>query len=155
MSLQLSFTFERGTDAKSIAATLRQHAGLLEGMTPKDAASRSNTDGEEEVVPNVSKVTVTKTKKKAKPVEETFDLDDGASDESADADTDEFGEEEEEVKESYPSQEEVQKACQAHVKKHGDREKTYAIIRKFAKSASLKDVKEEDRAKLIKLLGGK
>lgn len=46
-TVQISFTFKEGTKPQDIAQKLRWHAGLLEGLSPKDAASIKNTSGAE------------------------------------------------------------------------------------------------------------
>lgn len=42
--MQLTITVKDGATNKDIANQLRWQAGLIEGMSPKDAASRKNTD---------------------------------------------------------------------------------------------------------------
>lgn len=67
-TLQITLNFKSGTTPDIIAAQLRMQAGIFEGMSPKEAASRTNTDGEKAPAKAASK--------KAAPVVEPVDTDD-------------------------------------------------------------------------------
>jgi hypothetical protein len=116
----LTVTFPEGSGPKEMAARLKMHAALLLGKSAKEAASRDNTDGEDEeekdvITPSkmVKKTAKKKTaKKKAKPIEEDEDnehddnepeekeSEDEEGEETDDEDSDETGDEESEETES-------------------------------------------------------
>jgi hypothetical protein len=70
---QIVLNFEGSPSPLDIAARLRFQAGLWEGMNPKEAAARENTDQDEKAP--VKKLSVTTTKKAAAPAVETDDDD--------------------------------------------------------------------------------
>lgn len=142
---QITFNFPTSADAKTIAAQLRMQAGLLEGMPAKEASSRKNTDAPTDEIEKP----VMKARAKAKVAkpddDEEFELPEYIEEEI---------EENEIEEESEITKEDILKACQIHKKKNGgDPEKTVAIIKKFAKSALLKDVTPDQYPKLLKALG--
>lgn len=138
--LQITFTAKPGATNKDIAQALRFHAGLIEGLAPKEAASNENTKA------------VLSKKGKAPPVqEEQFDLGEQTGGEEL-VDEDPLGIGGEEEKAPEITKEAVIKALQAYVKKN-DRDKAIAIVKKFAKSGAVKDLTPDQYPKVMKALG--
>lgn len=156
--MQITINVKPGATNKDIAAQLRFQAGLIEGMEPKKAASRENTDEDKaasetkqtETRPIKTK-TVVKTKAAAAPKadEEDFDLE--ADQDSGD--DFELGDDDGESKAPEATKEDVIKALQAYVRKNNDRDKAIAIIKKFAKSGAVKDLTLDQYPKVLKALG--
>lgn len=157
---QLTFTFE-GTPAPSqIAAKLRFQAGLLEGMSGKEAASRKNTDAaplsnghdtSEAAITAKPAKTTKKTAAKAAPVEdENFDLGEETEVEAEAID-----------EEPTYTQSEVAKACAAFCKKNGtdeekikaQRQKLAGLFKKFGAGSSLNNLKAEHYGDFMKAIG--
>lgn len=165
--MQITMNFKDGATPKDIATQLRFQAGLFEGMEPKAAASRSNTDGEkaeaaqaaEEKAPaTTAKKTATKKAAKVVEPEETFDLEASEAETEETSETEDAGWSEETEEEKAPAEftkKDVIAQLQAYSKsKTGSREKAIAFVKKYAKSGNVNDVAEKDYAALMKLIGG-
>jgi hypothetical protein len=152
-TMDITIRVPSNADNALIAAALRMRAGLFEGQTAKEAASRKNTDAKVEPEKTTKPVLEKKTKTKLAPEpEESFDLEAGEEGEIVDEDSFEISEDE--TPEKTITKEDVIKALQALVKKHdGNRDKAIGIVKKFAKSGAVKDIKVEDYPRVMKALG--
>ena len=143
-------------DNASIAAALRMRAGLFEGLTGKEAASRKNTDAvsTDTAKPvKTDKKAAAKVEKKAAPTEETFDLgeevagDDLGLEDDAAAETVEAETTLEEVRAVFKT------FATSDDPKKG-RDNAAKLLMKNFKIKSLLELQPADYAKALKLVGG-
>lgn len=163
MEMRVSFSFPEGTPPDQIARKLRFHAGLLEGLPPKTAASSKNTDAE------TTTATKTKTRRAAPAVDETFDADD--TDETTDTQEEFDLESADDVEASFSGDDDtddepapvkkkkaktitsaqVNDACKALAKAKG-RPYVLKVLKKYFKTESVSELKPEQYAKALEVL---
>lgn len=157
-----------GATGKEIAEKLRFQAGCIEGMDPKKAASKANTDGEfDDGVEEAPKKSAAKGKAKAASAEESFDEDDGFN-EDAESSFDDDSFEEEEVKEAPKKGkgkaapkvtiDQVNDACKERVKKIGGpdaRKKVLALLKKNFGVTSVSELEPSQYADVVASMKGK
>jgi hypothetical protein len=161
-TLDITIRVPSNADNASIAAALRMRAGLFEGMTGKEAASRKNTDGEqlangvdhaEVAATAAAKTGKGKGKAAAKPAaepEENFDLGDMG-----------MGEETMEVEAPKVTLKDVITACQVYCSKGDDATKAKnrahiaKLLEKFGAGKSVQNLKPENFDKMLAAIGGK
>jgi hypothetical protein len=150
-TLDITIRVPSNADNASIAAALRMRAGLFEGMTGKEAASRKNTDGAEQLANGIDHAEVAKTKKGKKAAEseqESFDLGD-------------MGMGEAEAEAPKRTLKDVIEACKAFCSTGSDAEKgknraTVAkLLEKFGAGKSVQNLKPEHFEKMLAAIGGK
>lgn len=163
---QLTLTFEGSPSPAVIAAKLRFQAGLLEGMDPKKAANRKNTDAAEaapleaEAAPLEEDETIEETddefasKKKSSKKKASVDF--GTEDEEDTAEEPVEDEAEEEPpppkkKAKAPTLDDVNRACKAYSKENGFDE-TKALLQKKFKTSSVTKLKPEQYAQVIAVM---
>lgn len=157
--MQLTFNFEDTATPQSIAAKLRMQAGLLEGLTPKDAASRKNTDSpkaeraaeaDETDNDDDSDFTANSTTKTNKKSAVTTSFDDATDDEDADFTAP--------AKTAKPEKkkkwtiDDVNDACKARAAKTGGkkgRAEVLAILTKKFETTSVSELEPEQYAEAI------
>jgi len=168
--MQLSFNFDDNATAEAIAHKLRMQAGLLEGLTPKEAASRKNT---------TAKVQADAADDEAEEQDTTADDEDdnedfgttkkstkkaaaAAFDDDADEETEEEAEEKT-VKKSAKkapkiTEEMVNAACRDRAIAEGGGKKGRAVVegilKKKFKTLSVSSIKPEDRGAVIEAMEG-
>lgn len=155
-TMDITIRVPSNADNASIAATLRMRAGLFEGMTGKEAASRKNTDGEQlangvdhgEVAVGKAAAKGKKAAKAAEPTEEQFDLGD-------------MGMGEAETETPKTTLKDVIEACKVYCSNGSDTEKAKAranvakLLEKFGAGKSVQNLKPENFDKMLAAIGGK
>lgn len=157
----MTISFESGASNESMARTLRMQAGLLEGLTGKEAASDKNTTTPAAAKPSKKKAPPPVAEDEAEEdteeeaISEEFETDEDEEGESFDEASDEEAEEEEEkpapkkaVKTSYKDVVAAAKAAMAKT----TREKVLKHLKAKYKQASIKDVPEAKWPTLLKEL---
>ncbi len=174
--MKLVIELDDNASAKSIAAKLRMQAGILEGMTPKEAASRKNTDGktddededeeteeeDEDEDDEEEKPKKKKSKKVADDEDEDEDDEVESDEDEDDSDEDEESDEDEDEDEDPPPKKkkkggkkvtvaDVNDACKKRAKAGGKkgRKEVLAILKKNFKTESISDIKPEKYAAVI------
>lgn len=158
--IQLTFSFKEGTPPTDMAAKLRFHAGLLEGMPAKTAASRKNTDAPVKAAPEPEiedeesedeDFAPAAKKTKAKAAAASFD--------DEDEETEAVESEDEEEVEEAPKKKTAAKAkkvtlddandaCKAHAAENGLKA-TKALLKKKFGTDTLSEVKPDKYAAVV------
>lgn len=168
--MQLVINLDENSSAASIAAKLRMQAGILEGMSAKEAASRKNTDSkkaaasddaddeDEETEEDEDDAPKKKDAKKAKAKDDDDDETDADSDDSeddADSDSDDETDEDAPPKKSAKAKKvtiaEVNDAAKAYAKENGVKA-TKAFLKKKFGSESISEIKAEKYPAIIKAM---
>lgn len=166
--MQITFNFEEGTTPDRIAAKLRFHAGLLEGMKPKDASSRKNTeaaktvsidDNEGELEENDEDIAPPKKTAKKKPVA-SFDEDEEEEEEDDENEEDEDEDTVIEKKTAKPKMSKITPkmvgdACKLRAQETGGKEgrqEVLTILKKKFGVTSVSALKPEQYASVIKAM---
>lgn len=165
-TMQITLTLPANADNASIAAALRMRAGIFEGQSAKDAASRKNTDGAKT------------TKKSAAAQTDSFDDDttDDIGDVDASDDFDTAADEDTETLDASDDSDddftappattkktgkakkvtiaEVNEACKARAKAGGKegRAQVLKILKKHFKTESISEIKPEQYGKVIQAM---
>ena len=177
--MQLTFTFTDGATPSDIAAHLRFQAGVFEGLAPKVASSKKNTqaaiqafDAEDDETEPAEVVIAkspraAKTKTKAEPVITSFDdSDEDELDGEGSTETDSFDDdfEDDEVAAPAPKAKakkepkitiaDVNDACKARAKSGGKegRAQVLKILKKQFKTESVSELKPEQYGAVIKAM---
>ncbi len=171
---QITISFQGAPTPQQIAAQLRFQAGLLEGMEPKLAASRKNTDGAitKQAAPEVETTTdedddfaaaPVKTTKKtaAKKAAASFEDEDDSGSEVETEDTQEAESDDEDFMQAAPAKEakkaapkkkltvnDVNDACKAKATA-SNRKEVLAILKKKFNVTSVTELKNEQYADVI------
>jgi hypothetical protein len=152
MEMRISFSFPEGTGPQAIAAKLRFQAGLIEGMEPKAASSRKNTDGKapyrKAAAAPVEAEESLETASEGLDDQESFDL---GSDEGVEETLEETLDDAAAKKAAAAPKlkkvtiAEVNDACKARAKAGGKkgREQVLAILKKHFKTESVSEIKPE------------
>ena len=176
--IKLSFTFKEGSSAQEIATKLRWHAGLLEGMPKKEAASVKNTsakakaaevedeeledDEDEDFAPAAKKKAAKK--KVASFDEEDEDEAEVEDDEETEEDDEDFTEPAPKAKKKAPAKtarkkkitvDQVNDACKARAQATGGkagRNEVLAILKKKFKTTSVSELKADQFEACIKAM---
>lgn len=167
-TMRISFEIKDGSTGKDIAAHLRFQAGLFEGMEPKVASSRANTDAE--AIADVDETPAPKAKR-GRPAKAAAPAASFEEDEETEAVETEAGEaeesfEDEESFEETPAPKKAKAArltldnindlCKAFAREHGGgkegREAVLKILKKSFKVTSISELDAEDYPKVAKLL---
>lgn len=143
-TLQLTFSFKEGSTATEIARKLRHHAGLLEGMEPKEASAKANTetdDDDDDFKPT-----------KGSPKKQAKSFDDEEPEETENESDDEAPPKKAKGKKSKKiTSDDVNDACKKRAS--GDRRKeVLAILKKQFKTESVSDIEEDQYADVIKAM---
>lgn len=161
--MQLTLTFTEGSTNLDIAARLRFQAGLFEGLEPKVASSRANTDTPAEETP-APKKTKAKTAAKVKAAPASFDEDEETTEVEEPAAEEGFDEESFEDETPAPKKTKAAKltldnindACKAFARENGGgkdgREAVLKILKKNFKVTSISELDVEDYPKVLKAL---
>lgn len=161
--MRISFEIKDGSTGKEIAAHLRFQAGLFEGLEPKVASSRANTDTPQAAAEEVEEPVAPKAKRgrpaKAVAAQTSFDDDEPAAPEESESFEDEESFEEPAPKKAKAKKytvEDVNDACKAYARENGGgkegRDAVLAILKSNFKATSISQIAPEDYAKAIKLL---
>ena len=150
MEFQVSFNFPKGTKPQEIASELRFHAGLLEGLAPKTASSKKNTE---------SSFEETNEDPKEEPApQEEFDFSAENSEASETEVVDDFMEAPKKTKTATKVKKitlaEVNDACKAKAKAGGKdgRKQVLSLLQKHFKTESISEIKPENYGKLIEIM---
>lgn len=161
--MQLTITVKDGSTNKDIAAALRFQAGLLEGLSPKKAASRDNTDVDEndDDAEDTDDEELAPTKKSGGKKAKSFDDDEEETDdtESEESDDEDDTEDEEPAPKKKAKKkltvDDVNEACKARAADTGGKEgraEVLGILKKKFKTQSVSDLKPEQYADVIKAM---
>lgn len=175
--MQLTFNFEDNATPSIIAAKLRMQAGILEGLTIKDAASRTNTDApvtrspyddpeEDDDARPVETEKKVKTKAKTKTIEKSFDsfVDEDESPKEVEAEQEDDADEDfiaslkkkaKAPKAKKITIDQVNEACKARAKSGGKdgRSQVLAILKKQFKTVSISEIEPEQYAAVVQAMG--
>jgi hypothetical protein len=154
-TVQMTFTFKEGTKPAEMATKLRWHAGLLEGLAPKVAASVKNTapavDETEVGTTSDDEDFAPKKKSAAQRVAAAFDAEE--SEEAADEDFTTPAPAAKKAKKL--TIDDVNDACMARSRQIGGKEgriEVLAILKKKFKTTSVTDLEPEQYADVIKVM---
>lgn len=162
--MKISFEFKDGSTGKDIAAHLRFQAGLFEGLEPKVASSRTNTDAPVATeTEDVEEPAAPKAKRgrpaKAVAAQTSFDEEETTTEESESFEDEESFEEAPAPKKAKAKKytvEDLNDVCKAYARENGGgkdgRDAVLAILKKHFKTTSISQIATEDYEKAIKLL---
>lgn len=161
--MKISFEFKDGSTGKDIAAHLRFQAGLFEGLEPKVASSRANTEAPVAVeVEDVEEPAAPKAKRgrpaKAVAAQTSFDEEETTTEESESFEDEETFEEAPAPKKAKTklTLESINDLCKAFARENGGgkdgRDAVLAILKKHFKTTSISSLDVEDYPKVAKLL---
>ena len=165
MKCSLTIVFEENATAESMAASLRMQAGLLEGMSAKEAASRKNTDAapadagdDEDDDFGAAAATPAKGKGKKAAAVEVDDDDDAPADAGDDDEDDDFGGKpaaaKGKAKVKKVSLDEALDACKAKAKKT-DRATVLKLLNKHFGTKSVTDIDAAKYGDVVRIMTGK
>jgi hypothetical protein len=160
--LQIIIPFNGAATNLDMAAELRRRAGLLEGMSPKDASSRANTDSAPSAKSRKAPAQVEETEEVESDDEDFAPKKSTAKKAAASFDDDEENDEEEAPpkKKKAPkiSLDDVNDACKARAVEEGGgktgRGIVVAILKKKFKTESVGELKPEQYAAVIEAMTG-
>lgn len=167
-NMRISFDFKEGSTGKDIAAHLRFQAGLIEGLEPKAASSRANTEAE--AIADAEETPAPKAKRgrpaKAAAPAASFEEDEETEAAETEAvETEESFEDEESFEETPAPKKKaaakitidmVNDTCKAFAREHGGgkegRDAVLKILKKNFKVTSISELDVEDYPKVLKAL---
>jgi hypothetical protein len=152
-SIDITIRVPSNADNATIAAALRMRAGLFEGLSAKQAASRKNTDANDDFEKAEEEVVA----------QESFDLDSETETETETLEDDFMSEEKETTaakkaaKAKKVTIEEVNAACKARARAGGKdgRKQVLAILKKQFKTESITEIAQNEYANVIKAMAVK
>lgn len=143
--MQITLTVKDGATAKDVAAALRFQAGLFEGMEPKTASSRKNTDADEAQETDDEDFGKKPAGKKAAA---KFDDDQADEDFTTPA--------KKTAKAKKLTIDDVNDACKARAKEEGGgkagRDAVLKLLKKNFKTQSVSDIEETDYARAVEVM---